>query len=198
MAAAQERCVSWERAGCTKPGAVHKSLNAPFAPESASPSKISARTTAFPLHISSTCNLSMRTLTARYRAVLSLWQLSLLFKSAVSQTPVDEPWAFITTFPAYANLRRCAADCLYKDCQSDPVCEASEESIDVRLHCDEFLCVCQQEKISSISAPISSCVMAGCSAKGDAEVAWDAFTSYCYKHSPRTGEPVPPTNTTSQ
>jgi hypothetical protein len=143
--------------------------------------------------------------TNRSRAVfLAFLPLSLLLQPAAPQTPapVTELWTSITAFPGYINLRRCAADCLYEDCHSDSVCSATRGSIDAKLHCDLFYCICQQDKIASASAPILSCAMARCSSKADANAAWDVFTSYCYAKSPQVptpppGPPGPPLSPTS-
>src|SRR5450432_1795415 len=124
--------------------------------------------------------LSTMTITTRLPVVRGLLHISLLVHSVTSQTPVGPDWSSITGFRPYENLRYCAADCLYKDCYSDPACKAKRESIDAQLNCTLFSCICQENVIKSASATISHCVMAGCSAQVDANAAWDTFTSYCY------------------
>jgi len=118
-----------------------------------------------------------------------LWLISHLLSIAISQAVTSEPWSLITAFPEYTFLRPCAAECLYKDCGSEPSCD---ESIDRKLNCKVYECICQQDKVSSASAPISSCVMSSCSTKVDADMAWAAFTSYCYAKWPAL--PATPTS----
>ncbi|KAI9858488.1 MAG: hypothetical protein M1813_006430 [Trichoglossum hirsutum] len=113
----------------------------------------------------------------------------LITPQVAAQTPTSPPWAEITAFPPYWDLRNCAGNCLidFNSCLSHPSsCPlANRTSVDAYLNCETLSCMCKPLALTNGTNWVATCVLKACGDSAvDANATVKVYKDICAKEPP--------------